>query len=125
MLEEAQGRTILVAGQDRQLRIWMSTFASVAFDGSAHVLQAKDGREALRIAAERQPHLVLVKEMLPKISGPEVCRLLRQAPKTSRIKIILVSRSEPPPERRAHADAYLVEPFGTVEFVHTLRQLVP
>ena len=41
------------------------------------VLEAQDGEEALLVAAEEKPDLVLLDWMLPQLSGIEVCRRLR------------------------------------------------
>ena len=41
------------------------------------VLEARDGEEALLVAAEENPDLVLLDWMLPQLSGIEVCRRLR------------------------------------------------
>jgi DNA-binding response OmpR family regulator len=74
-----------------------------------------DGEQALRDAAERPPTLVLLDLMLPRLSGWEVARRLRQNARTSSVPIIAVSALSRPQEREAalHAgcDAYLTKPF--------------
>ena len=44
------------------------------------VLEARDGEEALLIAAEEKPDLVILDWMMPQLSGIEVCRRLRRDP---------------------------------------------
>jgi CheY-like chemotaxis protein len=69
----------------------------------------------MREAAERPPALILLDLMLPRVSGWEVARRLRQSPRTSSVPIIAVSALSRPQEREAalHAgcDAYLTKPF--------------
>src|SRR6056297_1582234 len=52
---------------------------------------AYDGEEALKRVAEIEPDLVLLDIMMPKMSGFEVCRRLKNDPKTSHIPIIMVT----------------------------------
>jgi len=52
---------------------------------------AHDGVEALDVVAEHQPDLILLDVMMPKMSGFEVCRRLKNNPKTSDIPVIMVT----------------------------------
>src|SRR3546814_17806977 len=61
------------------------------------VADASDGEEALLLAAERKPDLILLDWMLPLLSGIEVCRRLRRSADTKTVPIIMLTRSE---ERR-------------------------
>ena len=55
------------------------------------VLDAADGLEGLRLAKEKSPHLILLDMMLPKISGLEVLRALKQDPATHAIPVIVLT----------------------------------
>ena len=52
---------------------------------------AADGRETLDRVAESQPDLILLDIMMPKLSGFEVCKQLKQDPATSHIMILMVT----------------------------------
>jgi len=52
---------------------------------------AADGHETLEKVAEFKPDLILLDIMMPKLSGFEVCRLLRKNPETSHIMILMVT----------------------------------
>jgi len=52
---------------------------------------AYDGPEALEVIAKRPPDLVLLDVMMPKMSGFEVCRKIKNNPKTSDIPVIMVT----------------------------------
>ena len=52
------------------------------------VIEAGDGEEALLLAREQQPDLILLDWMLPLLSGIEVCRQLRRLPETRSVPII-------------------------------------
>ncbi|HEY4123484.1 MAG TPA: response regulator, partial [Rhizomicrobium sp.] len=51
------------------------------------VVEATDGEEALLLAAEEKPDLVLLDWMLPQLSGIEACRRLRAKPETRNVPI--------------------------------------
>jgi CheY-like chemotaxis protein len=55
------------------------------------VLCAGDGEEALRLAREHLPALVLLDIMIPLISGPEVLKALKQDPKTAGIAVMVLT----------------------------------
>jgi CheY-like chemotaxis protein len=52
---------------------------------------AADGEEALRVAREKLPDLILLDMLLPKISGPEVLAELKKDPLTRMIPVVVVT----------------------------------
>jgi len=89
------------------------------------VAEARDGEEALIVAAERKPDLVLLDWMLPLLSGIEVCRRLRRLPAARNMPIImLTARGEEGDKIRglnSGADDYVTKPFGMDELMARLR----
>lgn len=59
--------------------------------GGYLVINAGDGEEAVRVAQERIPDLILLDILLPKLSGPEVLQALKRDPATARIPVIVLS----------------------------------
>jgi CheY-like chemotaxis protein len=55
------------------------------------VVCAADGEEALRLAREQLPTLVLLDIMLPKLSGPDVLKALKQDPATAAIPVMMLT----------------------------------
>ncbi len=80
-----------------------------------------DGEEALLMAKERTPDLVLLDWMLENLSGIEVCRQLRKADNTANVPIImLTARGEEDDRIRGleiGADDYVTKPFSPRELV--------
>ena len=69
------------------------------------VAEARDGEEALLMAREQKPDLVLLDWMLPLLSGLEVCRQMRRMPETKSVPIImLTARGEDIVEARPKSD---------------------
>jgi two-component system alkaline phosphatase synthesis response regulator PhoP len=60
-------------------------------DVECQVVPAHDGIEALNLVARRKPDLILLDIMMPKMSGFEVCRRLKNDPETSDIPVIMVT----------------------------------
>jgi two-component system phosphate regulon response regulator PhoB len=52
---------------------------------------AMDGEEALLMIEERQPDIVILDWMLPKLAGIEVCRRLRSRPATRNLPVIMLT----------------------------------
>lgn len=94
-------------------------------DGSYELIEASNGWDALDLAEELEPQIVLLDVMLPIIDGYEVCRKLRSIPAMRRARIIMISAKAMPSERQAGleagADDYLTKPFDETELFKALR----
>jgi CheY-like chemotaxis protein len=94
--------------------------------GRGHrVLKARDGVEALDVAAADPPDLVVLDRNLPKIDGIEVVRRLRAG--GARIPVVMMSSSYIPIEELAapHApDAYVVRPFLREVLIANVERLL-
>jgi len=92
------------------------------------VVQARDGREGLLLALERDPDLILLDLMLPEMDGLEVCRRIRrdEKPRFSRI-MLLTARADEQSKLTAlenGANDFLTKPFSTIEVLTRLRNLL-
>jgi signal transduction histidine kinase/ActR/RegA family two-component response regulator len=107
------GRDVLIVEDEAQTRELMRVVVEDVLGGVARVCD--DGEQGLREAGERVPALILLDLMLPRVSGWEVARRLRQNSRTAAVPIIAVSALSRSQEREAalHAgcDAYLTKPF--------------
>jgi two-component system phosphate regulon response regulator PhoB len=92
------------------------------------VFEARDGEEALLLATEVQPDLVLLDWMLPQLSGIEVCRRLRSRGELRNVPVImLTARGEEPDRIRGldtGADDYIVKPFSMTELLARVRAVM-
>ncbi|HEY0835357.1 MAG TPA: phosphate regulon transcriptional regulator PhoB [Azospirillum sp.] len=89
---------------------------------------AGDGEEALMLAGEQTPNLVLLDWMLPLMSGIEVCRQLRRNAKTRDIPIIMVTARGEESDRvrglNSGADDYITKPFSPTELSARVRAVL-
>jgi two-component system phosphate regulon response regulator PhoB len=92
------------------------------------VMEARDGEEALVVADEVQPDLIVLDWMLPQISGIEVCRRLRGRSNLRNVPIVmLTARGEETDRIRGldtGADDYIVKPFSMTELLARLRAVM-
>ncbi|MBI1405347.1 MAG: phosphate regulon transcriptional regulatory protein PhoB [Caulobacter sp.] len=92
------------------------------------VLIAGDGEEALMVIDEQKPDILLLDWMLPKVSGIEVCRRLRQKTETRNLPILmLTARGEESDRIRGldtGADDYVVKPFSMTELMARIRAVL-
>jgi two-component system phosphate regulon response regulator PhoB len=97
------------------------------------VEKTADGEEALLLASENPPDLVLLDWMIEGVSGIEVCRRLRRLPQTANLPIIMLTARGEEEDRvrglQTGADDYITKPFSPRELVArvgaVLRRLRP
>jgi DNA-binding response OmpR family regulator len=117
--------TILVADDEEDLR----ELVTYRLTRSGYrVIGAGDGQEALELAAERAPDLMVLDVMMPKLDGYELTRRVRAEEALSSIPVILLTaRSQESDIDRGFevgADDYLKKPFNPDELVARVRAVL-
>jgi DNA-binding response OmpR family regulator len=109
---------ILVA-EDEQHIAEMITFKLT--NRGHEVVRARDGAEAVRLAGQENPDLILLDVMMPVLSGFEVLRKLKSDPACRTVPIIMVTAKGQEREvvggLRDGATDYIVKPFSLKELV--------
>jgi two-component system, cell cycle response regulator DivK len=92
------------------------------------LMESETGEEALRLARERPPALVLMDIQLPGIDGIETLRRLRADPATAAIPIVAVTASAMTHDRQkilaAGFDGYQAKPISVRPFLELVRQVL-
>lgn len=98
---------------------------------SAHgygTLQTRDGIEALALAREHTPNLIVMDIQLPGISGLEVVRWLKEDANLRDIPIVAVTafamKGDEEKIRTGGCDAYLAKPISVTKFIDTVRRFM-
>lgn len=101
---------------------------SLARVGGMDVVEAASGAEALRVAEEARPDVVLLDVMMPELDGPATLRSLRDNPATSRIPVVFLTAkamsSETERLRNLGARGVLTKPFDPVKLPDALRAVL-
>lgn len=86
---------------------------------------ASTGEQALEVAAEFQPDIILLDNMMPGLEGGDVCRRIRSDSRLRHTKIIMISGKSRVSERieayQAGADDYITKPFNEGELLAKIR----
>ena len=111
-------KRLLLVEDDRPL----AELVRFHFDRAGYdVTRTGDGEEALILAEEVRPDLVILDWMIEGISGIEVCRRLRRRPSTANLPIIMLTARGEENDRvrglETGADDYLTKPFSPKELV--------
>lgn len=114
--------TILVVDDDRKtvdlIRLYLEK-------DNYRVLVAYDGRQALNLARRRQPGLIVLDLMLPRVDGLDICRILRAE---SKVPIIMLTAKTTENDKLVGldlgADDYVTKPFSPRELVARVRAVL-
>jgi DNA-binding NarL/FixJ family response regulator len=122
----ATAALILIVDDDGPSRSLMArTLERVGYTTS----ETASGAEALALAKQQRPMLVIVETLVPDVSGYELCRELKDAFGPA-LPIVFVSGARTEPADRVAgllvgADDYLVKPFDPDELIARVRRLLP
>ena len=87
-MPQSSTKTVLVVDDSRFFRT--ATERTLAKSGYS-VLSAADGEDALRVAREKLPSLILLDMLLPKMDGAGVLRRLKTEPATAKIPVLVLT----------------------------------
>lgn len=92
------------------------------------VFQTDDGEEAIVLAEEETPDLVILDWMIANLSGIEVCRRLRRQASTANLPIVMLTARAEEGDRirglETGADDYITKPFSPRELVARIRAVL-
>lgn len=110
--------TILVVDDEPTIRL----LVRAALEGTGYrLIEASDGLSALQVALSERPDVVLLDIALPRLSGLEVCRRLKEDPATASAPVLLITGLVQEAERQAAeevgAQAFIAKPFSPAALV--------
>jgi two-component system cell cycle response regulator DivK len=127
MTQQVNGsaKTVLVV-EDNDLN--MKLFHDLLEAHGYNILQTKDGMEALRLAREHLPDLILMDIQLPEVSGLEVTKWLKEDESLKTIPVIAVTafamKGDEEKIREGGCEAYIAKPISVTNFLQTVERFV-
>ena len=104
----------------------MKLFRDVLEASGYRLLEATTGEQAMELAVEQQPNLVLMDIQLPDIDGVDALGRLRADARTASIPVVALTAQAMHGDRErfldAGFDAYISKPVDIVEFVKTVKE---
>ena len=117
-------RVLVVDDIAANVKLLEAKLAAEYFD----VLCAFNGPDALKLAAEHKPDIILLDVMMPGMDGFEVCRRLKTSPETAHIPVVMVTALDQPSDRvqglDAGADDFLTKPVNDIALFARVKSLV-
>ena len=118
-------KTVLIV-EDNELN--MKLFHDLLEAQGYATLQTKDGREALKLAREHRPDLVLMDIQLPEVSGLEVTKWIKEDENLREIPVIAVTafamKGDEEKIRQGGCEAYIAKPISVSEFLATAQKFI-
>ncbi len=115
-------KTVLIV-EDNELN--MKLFHDLLEAHGYATLQTKDGMEALSLAREHQPDLILMDIQLPEVSGLEVTKWIKEDENLKSIPVVAVTafamKGDEEKIREGGCEAYIAKPISVGNFIETVK----
>jgi two-component system cell cycle response regulator DivK len=117
-------RVLIVEDNDLNMKLFNDLLVAHGYD----TLQTKDGVEALALARQHRPDLILMDIQLPEVSGLEVTKWIKEDKSLSMIPIIAVTAFAMKGDREKMRDGgcedYIAKPISVASFLQTVERFL-
>lgn len=124
-MKNGKGKTVLVV-EDNELN--MKLFHDLLEAHGYDILQTKDGMEALKIARDERPDLILMDIQLPEVSGLEVTKWIKEDDSLKEIPVVAVTafamKGDEEKIREGGCEAYIAKPISVANFLETVQRFL-
>ena len=119
-----QKKILIVEDNDLNLKLFRDLLGANGYD----TVETKEGYEAINLARNLRPDLILMDIQLPEISGLEVTKRIKADPDIRHIPIIAVTafamKDDEEKILRAGCEAYISKPISIADFLAAIRQFL-
>ncbi|HXP13368.1 MAG TPA: response regulator [Stellaceae bacterium] len=117
-------RILIVEDNDLNMKLFHDLLEAHGYE----TLQTKDGMEALKLAREHHPDLILMDIQLPEVSGLEVTKWIKEDEDLRMIPIIAVTafamKGDEEKIREGGCEAYIAKPISVAGFLQTVARFL-
>jgi two-component system cell cycle response regulator DivK len=121
--EDGMPKKVLIV-EDNELN--MKLFRDLLEAHGYQTLESRDGIEALRVARDERPDLILMDIQLPEVSGLEVAKWIKEDEQLRSIPIIAVTafamKGDEEKIREGGCEGYLAKPISLTSFLETVER---
>ncbi|WP_298423971.1 response regulator [Rhodoblastus sp.] len=118
-------KTVLIV-EDNELN--MKLFNDLLEAHGYATVQTKSGVEAVGLARQHRPNLILMDIQLPEVSGLQVTQWLKDDPDLAHIPVVAITafamKGDEEKIRQGGCEAYLSKPISVVKFLETVRNYI-
>jgi len=123
--QRAVKKVLIVEDNDLNMKLFNDLLEAHGY----RTLQTKDGVEALRMARQHRPDLILMDIQLPEVSGLEVTKWLKEDDDLRSIPVIAVTafamKGDEEKIREGGCEAYIAKPISVASFMRTVERFLP
>lgn len=123
MTEKVMPKILVVDDEPQNVEL-LDAYLALDYD----VIEAYNGEEALLKIKDTLPDVILLDVMMPRMNGYEVCKILKNDPKTHFIPVILITALSDVSDRiqgiEAGADEFLTKPINKLELTTRVKSLL-
>jgi two-component system, cell cycle response regulator DivK len=117
-------RVLIVEDNDLNMKLFHDLLEAHGYD----TLQTKDGLEALQLARQHHPDLILMDIQLPEVSGLEVTKWIKEDDNLKSIPIVAVTafamKGDEEKIREGGCEAYIAKPISIAHFLETVKRFL-
>lgn len=115
-------RVLIVEDNDLNMKLFHDLLEAHGYE----ILQTKDGMEALQLARQHHPDLILMDIQLPEVSGLEVTKWIKEDDDLRGIPVIAVTafamKGDEEKIREGGCEAYIAKPISVTNFLETVAR---
>lgn len=114
-------RILIVEDNELNMKLFHDLLEAHGYE----TIQTRDGMEALKIARDEKPDLILMDIQLPEVSGLEVTKWIKEDDRLKHIPVIAVTafamKGDEERIREGGCEAYIAKPISVVKFMETIK----
>jgi len=124
-VNQFKGKKILIADDEPSVR----SLVKKLLGKNCTVLEANDGKEAINIALNEKPDLILMDILMPKMDGLTACYAIRMNQATKEIPVVMLTAVDYELNKKLSRDimgahGYITKPFNSQELTNAISQFL-